>query len=349
MPRICAPRPGRRLAPLVLAALLTAVATTASAQFALRSKIAGTITDSTGAALPGATVTLTETSRNQVLVATTDTSGAYTFTNITSGVYTVSAELSGFVKAVSEPVPLGSSTSSRIDLQLHPGLTESVEVIQESPLVHTDQIDVGVSVNKQLIDALSSKGRNFTSFVQLAPGISTQPRTDNAGTYSAGSHHVIGGIDYVAGGGGNNGFYVNGVNANDNYVGGQSYTPSLEAVDEIKVDVANFSAANGRDLSSLSVTTRSGSNQFHGAVYDYAENEALNAWDPLERQRVTPGDRQALSRSPPVPAGISAATSRKTRSSSSGTTSRPTTSAARSRSSIACRRPPSGRVISAAS
>ena len=127
LPRICAPRPGRHLAPLVLAALLTAVATTASAQFALRSKIAGTITDSTGAALPGATVTLTETSRNQVLVATTDASGAYTFTNITSGVYTVSAELSGFVKAVSEPLPLGSSTSSRIDLQLHPGLSETVE------------------------------------------------------------------------------------------------------------------------------------------------------------------------------------------------------------------------------
>ena len=247
--------------------------------------------------MPGATVTLTETSRNQVLVATTDASGAYTFTNIASGVYTVSAELSGFVKAVSEPLPLGSSTTTRIDLQLHPGLTETVEVVQESPLVHTDQIDVGVSVNKQLIDAISSKGRNFTSFVQLAPGISTQPRTDNAGTYSAGSHHVIGGIDYVAGGGGNNGFYVNGVNANDNYVGGQSYTPSLEAVDEIKVDVANFSAANGRDLSSLSVTTRSGSNQFHGAVYDYAENEALNAWDPLERQRVTPGtDKPSLDR-----------------------------------------------------
>ena len=156
-------------------------------------------------------------------------------------------------------------------------------------MISTDQIAIGVAVDKTLIDTISSKGRNFTSFVQLAPGISTQPRTDNAGTWSAGSHHTIGGIDYVAGGGGNNGFYVNGVNANDNWVGGQSYSPSLEAVDEIKVDVANFSAANGRDLSSLSVTTRAGTNAFHGSVFDYFEDEALNAWDPLDKQRVAAG------------------------------------------------------------
>ena len=261
----------------------------AHAQFALRSKVEGTINDTTGAALPGVTITLTETTRNQVQTATTDTSGAYAFSNLASGVYTVSAELTGFVKTVSQPITLGSAANARIDLVLHVGVTETVEVVSETPLIHTDQIAIGVAVDKALIDTIASKGRNFTSFVQLAPGISTQPRTDNAGTYSAGSHHVIGGIDYVVGGGGNNGFYVNGVNANDNYVGGQSYSPSLEAVDEIKVDVANFSAANGRDLSTLSVTTRAGTNKFHGSVYDYFENEALNAWNPLDRQRVTEG------------------------------------------------------------
>jgi hypothetical protein len=270
----------------------------APAQFALRSQIDGTITDSTGAAVPGATITLTETTRNQVQVDTTDENGNYTFSNLASGVYTVAAELQGFAAVVSEAITLGSAATSRVDLVLTPaGVTEDVRVISEAPLVHTDQIAVGVSVDKALIDAIASKGRNFTSFVQLAPGISTQPRSDNAGTYSAGAHHVIGGIDYVAGGGGNNGFYINGVNANDNYVGGQSYSPSLEAIDEIKVDVANFSAANGRDLSSLSVTTRSGSNRFRGSAYDYFENSALNAWDPLEKLRVAPGtDKPSLNR-----------------------------------------------------
>ncbi len=278
--------------PRVLAAAclgLVLTSAVAHAQFALRSKVEGTITDTTGAALPGVTLTLTETTRNQVQTATTDTGGTYAFSNLAPGTYTVSAELTGFIKTASQPITLGSAANAKIDLTLHVGVSETVEVVNEAPLIHTDQISVGVAVDKALIDTIASKGRNFTSFVQLAPGISTQPRSDEAGNYSAGSHHVIGGIDYVAGGGGNNGFYVNGVNANDNYVGGQSYSPSLEAVDEIKVDVANFSAANGRDLSTLSVTTRAGTNRYHGSIYDYLENEALNAWNPLDRQRVTEG------------------------------------------------------------
>ena len=289
-----------RLHPVLsLAACLGLVLTSAlaHAQFALRSKVEGTITDTTGAMLPGVTVTLTEIERNQIQTATTDTSGTYAFSNLATGTYTVTAELAGFIKTVSQPITLGSAANAKVDLTLNVGVSETVEVVNEAPLVHTDQIAVGVAVDKTLIDNIASKGRNFTSFVQLAPGITTQPRSDEAGTYSAGSHHVIGGIDYVAGGGGNNGFYVNGVNANDNYVGGQSYSPSLEAIDEIKVDVANFSAANGRDVSTLSVTTRAGTNRYHGAIYDYLENEALNAWNPLDRQRVTEGtDKPSLDR-----------------------------------------------------
>ncbi len=285
----------RSLATAIVGLVLTSPLV--DAQFALRSKIEGTINDTTGATLPGVTVTLTETTRNQVQVATTDDSGTYAFSNLATGVYTVSAELSGFVKALSQPVTLGSASTTRVDLVMNVGVSETVQVVQEVPLVHTDQIAIGVAVDKALIDTIASKGRNFTSFVQLAPGITTQPRSDEAGTWSAGSHHTIGGIDYVAGGGGNNGFYVNGVNANDNYVGGQSYSPSLEAVDEIKVDVANFSAANGRDLSTLSVTTRAGTNRYRGAIYDYLENEALNAWNPLDRQRVTEGtEKPSLNR-----------------------------------------------------
>ena len=278
---------------LLLAAAYAFAPIDATAQFALRSTIEGTVKDSTAGALPGATVTLTETTRDQVQTATADEHGAFVFSNVAPGTYTVSAALTGFVTATSEPVTLGSATNANVNLVLQVGgVTETVQVVREVPVISTDQIAIGVAVDKTLIDTISSKGRNFTSFVQLAPGISTQPRTDNAGTWSAGSHHTIGGIDYVAGGGGNNGFYVNGVNANDNWVGGQSYSPSLEAVDEIKVDVANFSAANGRDLSSLSVTTRAGTNAFHGSVFDYVEDESLNAWDPLEKLRVAEGTKK---------------------------------------------------------
>jgi hypothetical protein len=286
-------RPSARRAIKLIVFFLSLWPIAGSAQFALRSKIEGVVSDTSGAGVPGATITLTETARNQSQVATSDSRGAFAFSNLTSGVYTVGAELSGFVSTTSQPISLGSATSARADLVLKVGgQTEQVVVVAEAALIKTDQIAVGVDVNKATIDTISSKGRNFTSFVQLAPGISTQPRDDVGGTYSAGAHHVIGGIDYVAGGGGSNGFYVDGVNSNDNWVGGQSYAPSLEALDEIKVDVANFSAANGRDLSSLSAVTRAGTNRFHGSAYNYAENSALNAWNPLEKQRVTPGTEQ---------------------------------------------------------
>ena len=110
--------------------------TDAGAQFALRSKIEGTLTDSTGAVLPGATVTLTETTRNQVQTATTDSNGIYSFSNLARGTYTVVADLTGFVKTSSEPVTLGSATTTRVDLTLSVGASESVQVVKET-LLHS--------------------------------------------------------------------------------------------------------------------------------------------------------------------------------------------------------------------
>jgi hypothetical protein len=88
------------------------------AQFALRGTIDGTISDATGAGVPGATVTLTETSRNLILVATSDARGLYVFSNLAPGAYTVSAELTGFAKAVSDSISLGSGTTVTADLVL---------------------------------------------------------------------------------------------------------------------------------------------------------------------------------------------------------------------------------------
>ena len=149
---------------IVLAACLGLVLTSAlaHAQFALRSKVEGTITDTTGAMLPGVTVTLTEIERNQIQTATTDTIGAYAFSNLATGTYTVTAELSGFIKTVSQPITLGSAANAKVDLTLNVGVSETVEVVKETPLVHTDQIAVGIAVDKTLIENIASKGRNST-------------------------------------------------------------------------------------------------------------------------------------------------------------------------------------------
>ncbi len=107
------------------------------------------------------------------------------------------------------------------------------------------------------------------------------------GTYEVGASYTSGGADYTAGGNAegsrDNGYYVNGVNANENYESGSSFQPSAEAIGEVKVGVADFSAEYGRDFTNLNATTKAGGNTFHGEVYDFFENDALNALVPFNR------------------------------------------------------------------
>ena len=132
-------------------------------------------------------------------------------------------------------------------------------------------------------------GRNWTSLTELTPGVSTSPRVNInlGGTFEVGASYTSGGADYTAGGNAegsrDNGYYVNGVNANENYESGSSFQPSAEAIGEVKVGVADFSAEYGRDFTNLNATTKAGTNTFHGEVYDFFENDALNALVPFNR------------------------------------------------------------------
>ena len=124
---------------------------------------------------------------------------------------------------------------------------------------------------------------------ELTPGVSTSPRVNInlGGTFEVGASYTSGGADYTAGGNAegsrDNGYYVNGVNANENYESGSSFQPSAEAIGEVKVGVADFSAEYGRDFTNLNATTKSGTNTFHGEVYDFFENDALNALVPINK------------------------------------------------------------------
>jgi hypothetical protein len=123
----------------------------------------------------------------------------------------------------------------------------------------------------------------------LTPGVSTSPRVNInlGGTFEVGASYTSGGADYTAGGNAegsrDNGYYVNGVNANENYESGSSFQPSAEAIGEVKVGVADFSAEYGRDFTNLNATTKAGTNTFHGEVYDFFENDALNALVPINK------------------------------------------------------------------
>ncbi len=277
-----------------LSALSLLFAQSVEAQFLLRGTIGGLVTDETGAVIVGAKVTLSDLDRNQETIASANDGGLYSFPNLVAANYQVTVEQDGFKTGVSDIVVITTNDNVRVDIALQVGdVTETVEVTTAAPLIQTEQTVVGQVVDETLVEALPALGRNFLAFSTLAPNVSSFPRTVTANaTWSVGSHHTVGGIAVQVGGGGDNGLYMNGVNINDSWLGGTQYSPSMENVQEVKVDTANFSAASGRDISTTTVVTKAGTNEFHGGLFNYLENEAVNAWQPFVKSEAEPGQRK---------------------------------------------------------
>ena len=184
---------------LVVLSLL--VVSGAAAQFLLRGTIGGLVTDTTGAVIVDATVTLTDLDRNQASVGATNASGLFSFPNLVAGNYQISVEQPGFKTGVSDVVVITTNDNVRVDIGLQIGeVTETVEVTTAAPLIQTEQTVVGQVVDETLVEALPALGRNFLAFSTLAPNVSSFPRSGMANeTWTVGSYHTIGGINVQAG------------------------------------------------------------------------------------------------------------------------------------------------------
>ena len=276
----------RLLLPL-LSILLLVVSSPAWSQFAQRGGIEGTVLDPSGAVLPGAQITLLDLAQNQTREMKSDAVGHFEFSNLTAGQYQLTAVLQGFDTTKSAPVAVNIGGISHYDLKLKTGsVQQSVTVSEESVGLETDKISIDTNVTTQQFEDLPLNGRNFTSIAALAPGVSTYPQANinPGGTYSVGAMFAMGGTQFTVGGAfqgsRDSGFYVNGVNINDNYESSISYEPSAEALGAGTLQVSDFSAAIGHDIAALTMQTKGGSSQFHGEAYDFFENTDLNAVNP---------------------------------------------------------------------
>jgi len=156
------------------------------------------------------------------------------------------------------------------------GATETVDVTDATPLLETERTSFAQAIDEAQVQTLPINGRNYTSLAALTPGISTTPRTNinPGGTYDVGATFSSGGVQYAAGGvsegSRDNGYYVNGVNVNENYQSSISFQPSAEAISEVKIGVADFSAEYGRASGGIvNVGTIAGTNEFHGTGYEF--------------------------------------------------------------------------------
>ena len=261
---------------VLAAACVIAAALPSFAQFDTAT-VVGTVRDNTGGVVPGATVTLTNIDTGVATVRVTEASGSFEFMTVRIGRYKVTAELQGFSTAVADNIQVTVGARQRVDLQLAPGqLTETVQVVGTSMLLETDSSQRGQLITGRQAVELPLNGREYSSLALLSPGVRVSALS-TGGTPREGSFNVNGmrstfnnflldGLDNNAYGTSNQGF------------SNQTVQPSPDAVAEFKVVTNNTSAEYGRSGgATLNVAYKSGTNQFHGAAWEFYRDTALNA------------------------------------------------------------------------
>jgi hypothetical protein len=239
-------------------------------------RIIGRVTDPSGAVLANVKVTLTNQATSVSRDATTNDSGDYSFVNVAPGTYQASFELTGFKKNVQKDLILDVNQVLTLNSILQIGAAqEVVDVTSEAPQVDTSSTQLGAVINDRSVNELPLNTRDTYQFLQLQPGVQAQLGSSGSlffGSDDPGSVSVNGGRTRA------NNFSVNGGDANDQFVNTPTIEPTPDAVEEFRVITNTFDAEYGRNSGSVvNVITKSGSNQFHGNIYEYFRNTILDS------------------------------------------------------------------------
>ena len=244
--------------------------------------VTGVVQDATGAVVPNAKVTLLNKDQGLSLVTTANSSGDYTFSPVRIGNYSVSADAPGFSVTTQENVNVAVSQNVRINIQLKPGAeTQTVEVTTAPPQLQTEDASVGQVVNERSVNNLPLNGRNFTFLAQLSAGVNSS-QADTRGNASNGAF-TANGLRPAQ-----NNYLLDGIDNNsDNvdFLNGTNFVvlPPPDAIAEFKVQTSDFSAELGRAAGAvLNATVKSGTNQIHGAAWEFFRNDVLDAADWFE-------------------------------------------------------------------
>ena len=244
---------------------LTAIGQVQNGQFE------GSVTDQTGAAIAGAKVTVTNAATNVAVRTTTNQSGLYVFKELPVGTYKLTAEASGFKTREDTNLPLNAGVVQRVDLKMELGQAkEIVEVSGQATTVQTDDPRLSTTVDAAEISNLPVNGRNVFDLMQLSAGAVNVNGTD----FENGHNTVVNGVreDF-------NGFLINGA-SNKGLSGGAVNTPIEDTVEEFQQLGLNMTAQYGNSAgSTVNLVTKAGTNQFHGSLWEYIRNNALDAND----------------------------------------------------------------------
>jgi hypothetical protein len=241
--------------------------------------ILGTVTDQTGAVVPHAAVKVTSLSTGEVRAAVSDEHGNYTVNALLPAHYKVEVTASGFKSFQVPNLLAAAGDRARVDASLTTGdVTETVEVEASSPLLQTDSSTVATSVVEKSVQDLPLNGRNFIQLAQLtvganegpANGLTSGSRPDDR--RQSASISVNGQSDVI------NNEMIDGADNNERIIGTIGIRPSIDAISEFRVQTNDYTAEVGRTAGGvINIITKSGSNQFHGTLYEYFRNDKLDA------------------------------------------------------------------------
>ena len=278
----------RTLSVFLMALCVFMAANWASAQVNT-ADILGTVTDAGGAVIPNVKVTVTNTATNETKTATTSATGDYIFNLMPSGSYTITAEAPSFKRATVN-LDVVSGDRARANMQLQVGdVTQTVEVAAQTPALQTDSATLSTVVGAQGVQDLPLNGRNFVTLVQSTVGVvigpsnsilsGTRPdeRRQTANIAANGLNEVF------------NNQLVDGMDNNEREQFTILMRPSIDMIQEVKVDTNSYPAEVGRAGGAvINLLTKSGTNEWHGGAYEYLRNDKLNANDFFSNLAGTP-------------------------------------------------------------
>jgi hypothetical protein len=257
---------------------------TLAAWAAITGSISGVVTDPSGAVVPGVTVVATSVSTSVQSTAVTDSKGFYRFATLNVDTYNVTASQQGFRDYAQSAVKIDANSAIRIDITMQLGtVTNTVSVKSDALQVETQSTQNGVVIPDTKITSVPLNGRSYIDLLKLQPGVSPYSHSQDSDTSGVGATQVSGDLDNgqqsVNGGRtGSNAFMVNGANAEEGVHNGAAMIPNLDSIAQFRIITNNFDAEYGNySGGQINVVTKSGTNQYHGTVFDFLRNTDLDA------------------------------------------------------------------------
>lgn len=252
------------------------------ARAGITGSISGSVIDPSGAVVSGVTVTVTSLSTNVQSTTVTDTKGFYSFPALNVDRYNVTVNQTGFKNFLENGVQINANSAIRIDIKLQVGGVTNTVTVQSNPLqVETQSTQLGDVIEGATITSVPLNGRSYIDLLALQPGVSPYSGDDTAsgvvqapisGNLNNGTQSINGGRPEA------NGFMVNGADAEEGVHNGAAIVPNLDSIAEFRIITNNFNAEYGNySGGQINVVTKSGSNQFHGDLFDFLRNTDLDA------------------------------------------------------------------------